>query len=82
MSLKISNKATPKQIALLTKLEYTGKGKYAAAQLTVEEAAKIIDALFIEQGHTYGDMQQMAGDYYDFPDQNYGTTFNDRNGDM
>lgn len=67
MALKISNLATPKQQELLAKLEYTGNGKYAAKNLTVDAAAKIIDELFIEQKYTHGQIREMAGDYYDLP---------------
>ncbi len=55
MSLKISNKLTAKQRALLVELEYIGK-----FDLTVEEAAKLIDELIIdkmENGLTYGEIQ-------------------------
>lgn len=69
MSLKISNKMTEKQRQILLKLEYVGKW-----DLTVEEAATVIDELFIERKYTYGEIQGTAGDYYDFPDQhNYYT---------
>jgi hypothetical protein len=44
MSLIISNKATAKQIAMLNKLEY-----YGSLDLTVEQAAKLIDELFEQQ---------------------------------
>lgn len=44
MSLIIGNRATKKQIELLKKLEY-----YGSLNLSVEEAAKIIDELFEEQ---------------------------------
>lgn len=44
MSLHISNRLTDKQIAILTKLEYIG-----SYDLTVEQAAAIIDELFEEQ---------------------------------
>lgn len=49
MSLKISNKATAKQVAILHRLDYYGRGKYAAEMLSVVEAAEIIDGLFSEQ---------------------------------
>lgn len=49
MSLKISNKATAKQVAILHKLEYYGRGKYSAEMLSVPEAAEIIDYLFEEK---------------------------------
>lgn len=49
MSLKITNKATAKQIAILKRLEYFGTGKYTATNLTTAEAAIVIDELFEEQ---------------------------------
>lgn len=67
MSLKITNKATVKQLALLKKLEYHGQGKYAPENLTRDEAAKLIDELFIHHKYTYGEIKNTAGDYYDFP---------------
>jgi hypothetical protein len=62
MSLKITNKLTAKQRELLLKLEYDGTW-----DLTVEQAAEVIDELLLEQmenGKTYGDVQ----DYYDLDD--------------
>lgn len=60
MSLKITNKATAKQKAILQKLEYNGTGQFALDQLTVEDAASLIDELFaeksLENDWTYGDM--------------------------
>ena len=44
MSLIISNKVTDKQRAILKECEY-----YGTFNLTIEEAAKIIDELFEEQ---------------------------------
>jgi hypothetical protein len=67
MSLKITNKATPKQLELLKKLEYIGRGKYAPENLTGQEAGKLIDELFVHHKYTYGDIKNTAGDYYDFP---------------
>lgn len=67
MSLKISNKATAKQMELLTMLDYIGRGNYAAENLTSEEAGKIIDELFIEQKWEYGRIKEVAEDYYNFP---------------
>lgn len=67
MSLKISNKATVKQLELLKTLEYSGMGKYVAENLTIQEADKIIDELFIEQKYTYGMIRDIADDYYNFP---------------
>jgi hypothetical protein len=49
MGLLITNKATAKQVAILHKLEYYGRGKYAAEMLSVAEAGEIIDYLFEEQ---------------------------------
>lgn len=49
MSLKISNLATPKQVAILQRLEYSGTGKYAFSKLMQESAAELIDELFEEQ---------------------------------
>lgn len=68
MSLKISNKATAKQIELLKKLGYTGNGAFAAENLTTEEAGKIIDELVVERNLTYKEIQDVAGTYYDYPD--------------
>jgi hypothetical protein len=68
MSLRITNKATAKQRELLTKLEYDGQGKYAPENLTVEEAGKIIDELFVERDYTYGEIKSVAADYYNFPE--------------
>lgn len=62
MSLKISNKLTAKQRAILLKLDYVGTWN-----LTVEEAGKIIDELIAEANLNYGEIQSIAGDYYDFP---------------
>lgn len=62
MSLKISNKLTAKQRAILLKLDYVGKW-----DITVDEAAKIIDELFNERDYNYGEIQGIAGDYYGFP---------------
>ena len=45
MSLKIDNKATEWQIALLDKLGYIGTGKYAADQISQDQAGHIIDEL-------------------------------------
>lgn len=44
MSLHINNMVTDKQVAILTKYDYCG-----TFNLTIEEAAKIIDELFEEQ---------------------------------
>ncbi len=49
MSLFINNLATDKQVAMLHKLEYIGRGKYAAEQLTKQEAAEILNELFEEE---------------------------------
>lgn len=49
MSLKITNKATAKQIATLQKLEYLGIGDHAPENLTITEASELIDELFTEQ---------------------------------
>jgi len=67
MSLKITNKATPKQVIILKKLEYAGQGKFAPQNLTVEEAGQIIDELFIERKYTYGQIAGIAADYYNLP---------------
>jgi hypothetical protein len=54
MGLKITNKATAKQQAILAKLEYTGQGKYAADQLTSDQAEKLITELINQsQLHKY-----------------------------
>ena len=63
MSLRITNKATPKQVAILGRLEYTGNGKYAAENLTTTEAGKIIDELITEQRWTLKQIEEL--DYYD-----------------
>lgn len=57
MSLFISKLATPKQVALLKKLEYMGMGKYAANKLTVQQAAEIINELF-EEDRLHRDFMQ------------------------
>lgn len=44
MSLIVSNRATEKQIAMLKKLEY-----YGNFNLSIEEAAQLIDELFEQQ---------------------------------
>lgn len=49
MGLKLSNRATPKQVAMLDKLGYIQGGAYAAPKLTMEEAAQLIDELLEEQ---------------------------------
>lgn len=49
MSLKITNKATDKQIVMLHKLDYQGNGKYAAEQLSILEAQEILEGLFEEE---------------------------------
>lgn len=49
MSLKLSNLATDKQKAILERLEYIGTGKYTINNLSVSEAAEIIDGLFEEE---------------------------------
>lgn len=49
MSLRISNLATPKQRAMLKKLEYCGTGKYALERLTISDAADLLNELFEEQ---------------------------------
>jgi hypothetical protein len=67
VSLLITNKATPRQLELLATLEYTGTGKYAADKLTADEAGKIIDELIIERRYTNGEIQAIAGDYYNMP---------------
>jgi hypothetical protein len=69
MGLKINNKLTAKQKAILIKLGYIGTGEYVIDNLTVEAAGKIIDELFIEQKHTYGEIMGIGGDYYDYPEQ-------------
>lgn len=54
MSLKISNRATPKQIQMLKDMEYTGKW-----DLSTDEAAEIISALFEERrGQLDDDFEQ------------------------
>jgi hypothetical protein len=49
MSIRISNLATPKQVAMLQKLEYYGRGKYAVDRLSVADAAELITELFEEE---------------------------------
>lgn len=49
MGLKISNKATDKQVAMLHKLDYLGSSKYAAEQLSKLEAQEILEGLFEEE---------------------------------
>lgn len=49
MGLRLSNRATPKQVAMLDKLGYIAGGAYAAPKLTMEEAGNIIDSLLEEQ---------------------------------
>lgn len=49
MSLKISNLATPKQVAILRRLEYSGRGKYAIERLSITDAAELITELFEEE---------------------------------
>lgn len=44
MSLKINNRATPKQIAVLKSMDYYGRW-----DLSVDEAAKLITELFEER---------------------------------
>jgi hypothetical protein len=61
MSLRISNKATDKQLAMLDRLGYSGTGKYAPDQLTIAEAAEIIDGL-LELQRLHQD--EPAPDYY------------------
>lgn len=70
MSLKITNKLTERQRQILVKLEYSGTW-----DLTVDQASTVIDELINEKQLEYGEIQEIAGDYY-------GLTFNDRNGDM
>lgn len=67
MSLKLTNKATDKQLAILAELEYTGTGKYAADQLTKEDASKLIDELFTEKRYSVAQIQRIAPDWYDMP---------------
>lgn len=67
MSLKITNRMTPKQKAILLKLEYIGKW-----DLTVEAAGKVIDELIAERDLDYGEIKEMADGYYDFPDNDNG----------
>ena len=67
MSFIISNKATKRQVEILTELEYYGTGKYAIDQLTLEEAAKLIDELFTEKKYTTGQIREIAADYYNLP---------------
>lgn len=67
MGLKLTNKATIRQQQILAELEYIGQGKYAAVNLTVEEAAKIIDELFAEKKYTTGQIREIAADYYNMP---------------
>lgn len=54
MSLKVTNKLTAHQRAILVKLEYIGSW-----DITIDEANKLIDELFAQktqQGWTYDDM--------------------------
>lgn len=67
MSLIISNKATKQQLYILGELEYTGRGKYAADQLTLDEASKLIDELFTQKNMTAREIQKVTGDWYHTP---------------
>lgn len=49
MTLRLTNKATDAQKAMLTKLGYIGTGKYVLDLLTMSQAAEIIDGLLAEQ---------------------------------
>ncbi len=60
MSLKITNKATPRQLEILRSLGHDGPW-----DLTLEDAACYIDQLFTSKRMTYGEITQLAGDYYD-----------------
>lgn len=62
MSLKITNRLTQKQRELLVKLEYVGKW-----DITVEEAAKLIDELVVERKLSYGEIRDINNGYYDLP---------------
>lgn len=62
MSLKISNLATAKQVAILQRLEYSGTGKYAIDRLTIAEAAELITELFEEERLT---KRELEGEKYD-----------------
>jgi hypothetical protein len=59
MSLIVSNKLTDKQRAQLIKLEYIG-----TFDLTIEQAAEIIDELFEEQRLFYRDFDATEADIY------------------
>lgn len=59
MSLKISNRATPKQIQILKDLEYYGKW-----DLSTDEAGEIITALWEEQRLEKNQEQSTFADWY------------------
>lgn len=62
MSLIISNLATLKQITILQRLEYSGRGKYSIDRLTVSEAAELITELFEEERLM---KRELEGEKYD-----------------
>lgn len=49
MTLRLTNKATDAQKAMLLKLGYIGTGQYVIDLLTMEQAAECIDGLLGEQ---------------------------------
>lgn len=62
MSLKVSNLATAKQIAMLHKLDYIGTGKYAAERLTMQEAADLIEELLTDKKEEQFNQDYMGTD--------------------
>jgi len=68
MTLLISNLATAKQVAILVKLNYTGRGKYALSKLSTVDAAKLIDELWEEQRIARRDEQEQYGNLFDLLD--------------
>lgn len=59
MGLIVSNRLTDKQRAILEKYDYCGTW-----ELTVEEAAQIIDEIFAEQRMHRDDMDATENDLY------------------
>lgn len=72
MSLKLTNRPTPKQWEILKKLGYIGK-----QDITSTEAATLIDELFIERRLNYGEISDIAKGYYDIPENQLDDKYND-----
>lgn len=68
MSLKISNLATAKQVAVLQRLEYLGTGKYTIDRLTIQDATELITELFEEERLTKKTEQEKYGNLFDLLD--------------